>query len=285
MSNTIKVAFTSNWNKNSKWFLDRFNQQTPGNSGIWGIVEGVADAKDADYLVVWGNYAEDPKFDRSKIIQFRREPNFIEGFKAIPRSGHVIDYNDYFHASSWFVHKPFDELVNETYPDKTKKASIISSAKWKDRNRFVKKLYKSDESMSIDFYGRGIGHFIKNKGPNFKGEITSDVGYCKSSGLYDYEYTLALENSSQENYFTEKIIDCYLTWTMPIYWGCPNISDFFPDNSYYNIDISRPEDAIEIINNEIEDKHIEALTEARNLVLNKYNMWAVIEERVKEDLS
>ena len=28
-------------------------------------------------------------------------------------------------------------------------------------------------------------------------------------------------------YFTEKIMDCLLTKTIPIYWGCPNIADYF----------------------------------------------------------
>jgi hypothetical protein len=43
----------------------------------------------------------------------------------------------------------------------------------------------------------------------------------------NYQYSFVIENSSQENYFTEKLIDCLITKTIPIYYGCPNIKDYF----------------------------------------------------------
>jgi hypothetical protein len=42
-----------------------------------------------------------------------------------------------------------------------------------------------------------------------------------------FQFAIIIENSKQENYFTEKLGDCLITKTIPIYWGCPNISDFF----------------------------------------------------------
>jgi len=46
--------------------------------------------------------------------------------------------------------------------------------------------------------------------------------------LFDeFQFALVIENSKETNYFTEKIMDCLLTKTIPIYWGCPNISEFF----------------------------------------------------------
>lgn len=45
--------------------------------------------------------------------------------------------------------------------------------------------------------------------------------------LFDSEFHVCIENSMQKNYFTEKLIDCLITKTVPIYFGCPNISDFF----------------------------------------------------------
>jgi hypothetical protein len=40
-------------------------------------------------------------------------------------------------------------------------------------------------------------------------------------------FHIAAENSQQRNYFTEKIIDCFASKTIPIYYGCPNIGDWF----------------------------------------------------------
>ncbi len=45
--------------------------------------------------------------------------------------------------------------------------------------------------------------------------------------LFDAMFHIAIENSQWENYFTEKLIDCFVTRTVPIYWGCPNVGDFF----------------------------------------------------------
>lgn len=42
-----------------------------------------------------------------------------------------------------------------------------------------------------------------------------------------FQFSLILENSSQPNYFTEKLIDCLITKTIPIYYGCPNIDEYF----------------------------------------------------------
>lgn len=45
--------------------------------------------------------------------------------------------------------------------------------------------------------------------------------------LYYSMFNISLENSKQVNYFSEKIIDCFLTFTIPMYIGCPNIGEYF----------------------------------------------------------
>ena len=49
----------------------------------------------------------------------------------------------------------------------------------------------------------------------------------KEDGLKSYKYSIIIENSSEVNYFTEKLIDACLLETVPIYWGAPNISEYF----------------------------------------------------------
>ena len=49
----------------------------------------------------------------------------------------------------------------------------------------------------------------------------------KLIGLKDYAFSLAIENTKQDYYFSEKLIDCFMTGTVPIYWGCPSIEKFF----------------------------------------------------------
>ena len=63
----------------------------------------------------------------------------------------------------------------------------------------------------LDSFGTGVGKFLNYKEP----------------ALTPYLFHIAIENSQTINYFTEKLIDALVTSTVPIYWGCPNISDYF----------------------------------------------------------
>jgi hypothetical protein len=65
----------------------------------------------------------------------------------------------------------------------------------------------------IDVFGRGI-----NEIPN------------KEVGLKDYMFSFAVENDTYDTYFTEKILDCFATGTIPIYMGTKKVVEYFnPD--------------------------------------------------------
>ncbi|WP_306151925.1 hypothetical protein [Roseovarius sp. MMSF_3281] len=49
----------------------------------------------------------------------------------------------------------------------------------------------------------------------------------KADGLAPYRYSVVIENVRERHYFTEKLVDAILCKTVPIYWGCPNIGDYF----------------------------------------------------------
>ena len=49
----------------------------------------------------------------------------------------------------------------------------------------------------------------------------------KLEALGDYRYTVVIENVRRNWWFTEKLIDAFVTATVPIYWGCPDIGRFF----------------------------------------------------------
>jgi hypothetical protein len=49
----------------------------------------------------------------------------------------------------------------------------------------------------------------------------------KIIGLKEYKFNLIIENAREDYYFTEKLIDCFITGTIPVYWGCPSIHEFF----------------------------------------------------------
>ena len=40
-------------------------------------------------------------------------------------------------------------------------------------------------------------------------------------------FHIAIENTSIKDYFSEKLLDCFQSKTVPIYYGCTNIGDYF----------------------------------------------------------
>lgn len=53
----------------------------------------------------------------------------------------------------------------------------------------------------------------------------------KISFLRDYKFNIAFENSSAPGYITEKLVDCYMANTVPIYWGSEGDVTPYPKES------------------------------------------------------
>ena len=47
----------------------------------------------------------------------------------------------------------------------------------------------------------------------------------KRDCLFESMFNICVENITEKNYFTEKVIDCFNTYTVPIYYGCEHLSD------------------------------------------------------------
>lgn len=272
----IKVFFINNWGEPDTT-LKRYSKQTPNNLGIWDNLVGVSDINEADYFIALETVNTNTPID--KTIFIKREPDYIRRLGQL-NFKHVIDFNKTNGGVTYWLDKTYDELSNLEYPDKQNLISCVASSKHSHRNNYIKSLFKDDSSIHL--YGRG--HDVNYYGDNYKGELNY-AGNCKFKGLIDYKFTIVMENSQQKNYWTEKLADAYLSWCMPIYWGCPNISDYFPENSYKLIDINSTDpirDINEIISKPLTDEEIKAIGEARNLILNKYNIWEVVNAKIKE---
>lgn len=90
----------------------------------------------------------------------------------------------------------------------------------------------------------------------------------KSEGLEPYMYSVAIENDASNHYFTEKILDCFENLTVPIYFGAPDIADFFPRDSFISIvtlDPSGLESAVLKCSISDYQARLPALLEAREL--------------------
>lgn len=54
--------------------------------------------------------------------------------------------------------------------------------------------------------------------------------------LFNTQFHICIENTKRVNWFTEKLIDCLQTKTIPIYWGCPNIDKWFNMDGFFIVD-------------------------------------------------
>lgn len=102
----------------------------------------------------------------------------------------------------------------------------------------------------------------------------------------DSMFGLAIENVSHNGYFTEKILDCFLMKTIPIYWGCSSIGKFFNEDGI--IKFENVDDLIEKVNN-LDKKyyrhHLDAVNANYEAALNyvdyERNIIAMLEELFK----
>lgn len=152
----------------------------------------------------------------------------------------------YPYGSSWIHEKAIYQ--------KSKNVSIIAS----NKNVTVGQKLRHDvitRFKNIDVYGLGYKP-IENK----------------LEGLKDYKYSIAIENSKFNSYFTEKLMDCFVTGTIPIYWGCPKISEFFNKDGIYTFDSI---DDLSVILNNISEKDYNSKIDAikDNFERTKEYMW------------
>jgi len=96
--------------------------------------------------------------------------------------------------------------------------------------------------------------------------------------LFDSMFHIAIENTSIKHYFSEKIIDCFQTRTVPIYCGCINIEE------YFNIDgiivVNDVEDIIQVCN-ELTPEMYNDMLPAMEENFIKSNQWCDGKERIK----
>jgi len=106
------------------------------------------------------------------------------------------------------------------------------------------------------------GHSLRHELLDRQDEIKSPLKFYKTYGdrynidqarkdkeevFGDSMFGVAIENVSHRGWFTEKILDCFLLKTIPIYWGCSNIEDYF--NPKGIIKVENVDDIIYSLNN------------------------------------
>lgn len=265
---TTKVYFSSQKTN----LLKGLNDLTPNQSGKWGSLERVYDIAEADCVVI----LEDSKGDFDVLNSLSRNQEVIAFPLDLKIRKNYLRYN-FTHRYTWgssngrvlcsLPSKTYDELRTFQLPFKSKGVScILDESASKEAIAWIKDFASL---WDIDVYGEDY-------------HIGGCSTYCGPSegcsAFEDYHYSIIFEEVQKEDYFTEKLTNCLLSWCFPCYWGCPNLTETF--DSPVSIKVNLPGNEEErraigfLTKSSLSAQEQDLLRKARHKLLTELNVWA-----------
>jgi hypothetical protein len=162
----------------------------------------------------------------------------------------------------------YDQLSRAPVPKKVQRVSIVTSTAsftpgHRARSRLVESMLRHPIARHVDLFGTGRRQVLD-----------------KWDAIAPNAYHLALESSSLPNYWTEKVSDAFLAYSLPLYHGCPNLEQYFPPESFVDINAFDPALAITAIERVLDEhawqERLPHIVEARNRVLGEHHPLSVI---------
>jgi hypothetical protein len=173
-------------------------------------------------------------------------------------------------------HYPMHVKSTQVFPEKTQMVSIVASTLrilpgHKARADAVDQLILERPDLVEHAFGKGR-RYVESK----------------EEALRDYRYSIAIENDVSPSYFTEKILDCYATGVVPIYFGAPDIEDFFPAGSLIRLSDLNPDSfkrALDLASDSDYISRLPALREAASLASKYSRLCCLAAELLDERLT
>ena len=282
-----------------------FLRQFPGQIPQWGRCDFIFDPDSTtyDWLAVYDDMAPAPLERFSTRVELlacapkhtlfiTMEPSSIKtyGYDFLNQFGMILTSQEpwavtnqqavysqpalrWFYGESKHHLRTWDEMTQSPPEHKTGNLSAVCSNKRQqntvhaDRYAFTMRLKELMPDMAL--FGRGVCPIDD-----------------KADALDSYRYHVVIENHQAPHHWTEKLSDAFLGLTLPFYFVCPNVADYFDPQSFIAIDVHDPEGAARIIGEAIAtnqfDRRLPALREARRQVLNEYNLFSVVSREVEQ---
>lgn len=254
------------------------------------IRENSMESTDWDLVVVYENIKKEHKFRcrTGNVLYFAGEPpmmrplpnKFLSQFDEvyIPNLNKTHPNLHLSHGYlNWSLgvdfrtkrHRYNFEDLQRLNVSKTKNISIVTSNKrmmpGHNRRMDIINRLRKDFPNDIDFYG--TGH-------NF-------VAY-KADALIPYRFHICMENSTIPYYWTEKFSDPLLAYSVPIYLGCSNITDYFDGRGFETFDCNNYEKLKSLIQTIIDNpdkmynKYYPFMVENRKRIMTTENLVSFV---------
>ena len=253
----------------------------------------VNESGEADLAIVLGtakpgSWVSDCSLGVFKVIQDPPQQHFFRRFtRTAPRWADVTltPFPDQMSPSNhargvptifnWHLGISYDEVISLDISSKPESISCIASSVRKlpghaQRFAFVSEI--ETRLPQVDVFGRGR-----------KNELKSG----KLAGLLPYQFSVAIENTSQPDYFTEKVMDCWLAGTIPIYYGAINLENYFPEESFVRLDtLDFSKFRESLLDGEFSSeeyfRRLGAVKKARQTVVEEYSMHALVKNLIHD---
>ena len=212
------------------------------------------------------------KYPRSYLAQFGTVVSPYD-FRSVERRSMIIgnpclnwhygvSHSDSGYASSF---GKLSELRHLPMPEKTGLVSVICS------NKTATEAQRARLAL-VDLLRNRLGDALHVYGRGFN--AVDD----KMSAIAPYKYHVVLENNLLPNFWTEKLSDAWLGWSLPLYLGAPNLAEASPAAGFVPLPAGAPETCVELVAQALEsqlweDRQAE-LAQCRTWMLETTNVFA-----------
>ena len=127
----------------------------------------------------------------------------------------------------------YDDIILSKLPNAIKYIYGTTWLKREDYDNIETSFKKFKVSTLVGFKAFTPGHKLRHELYQRQREFAQFplTIYRSTRGIHlenvSNQFSIVIENVVQNTWITEKLIDCLVTKTIPIYWGCPNISEYF----------------------------------------------------------
>lgn len=199
-----------------KSFKIRYNTRANVSAIFWR--DGDMFRADGDANINYGWLTESRAITPVVYDRFESSiPSVMDAFKYVfTHSYDLIGRHEnikWIPANGTWVRKP------KVYEHKVNLVSMITSSKGYCDGHRRRIMLANELRGKVDLYGRGF----------------NEIEF-KEDGLATYMFSIAHENAYYPGYFTEKILDCFATGTIPIFWGDPEIGKVFNTDGIIMLD-------------------------------------------------
>jgi hypothetical protein len=204
--------------KNFKWVYDKISKDNIEVFCDYNILGGFDSNNPNKFLWICESKGIIPKqigFIKNNLDRFQNtyKKIFVHDYELL-KLGPGFEYCPPAANHTW--------IMDRGIHSKSKLISMVSSGKsmcagHEFRNNKMAEF--KQKNYSIDYYGRAFNPFSK-----------------KEDVLKDYYFSITIENEKYSNYYTEKLMDCFATGTIPIYHGTPEVKNMFNQDGIIILD-------------------------------------------------